>query len=129
MADMETIYAGDTITIRLQITDPETGTGFYNLANATSIVVAIASTNSSEGVLIKTFSAASVMVGAASNGTVELKLLPADTDTITICNGVLQVRVIENDGDEYTVLYQPITIVKAITTQLASEGGESLIDG
>lgn len=106
MSLFEKYYAGDTRRIKLTISDVinETIDGVYNLTNTTALTVAIAKSNDFTALLDKSYDIDDIMLGDPEDGTVLFTLMPTDTANISPGQCVMQVRLTESDGDEYTVL-------------------------
>lgn len=104
------IYQNDTRHLLLQIADPRDPSGIYDLSFAQTIEVAIGDCPAG-AIQTFTFSASAVTVGPPANGEVSLTLDPAQTALIPEGKHELRIRVIESDGDRYTV-YTEVVLVK-----------------
>jgi len=101
------IYQNDTRHIRLQIADERAVSGIYDLSQAQTIEVAIG--DCPTGALqVYSFLASAVIVGPPTNGEVSLTLTPAQTSLIPEGKHQFRVRVIEADGDRYTVYTEAV---------------------
>lgn len=103
------IYQNDTRHLLLQIADPRDPSGIYDLSFAQTIEVAIGDCPAGA---IQTFSfvAGAVTVGPPANGQVSLTLDPAQTALLPEGKHQMRIRVIESDGDRYTVYTEAITV-------------------
>jgi hypothetical protein len=103
------IYQNDTRHLLLQIADPRDPSGIYDLSFAQTIEVAIGGCPAGA---IQTFSfvAGAVTVGPPANGEVSLTLHPAQTALLPEGKHELRVRVLEADGDRYTVYTEMVTV-------------------
>jgi hypothetical protein len=104
------IYQNDTRHLLLRIADPRDPSGIYDLSFAQTIEVAIGDCPAG-AIQTFTFSAAAVTVGPPANGVVSLTLDAAQTALIPEGRHELRIRVIESDGDRYTV-YTEVVLVK-----------------
>ena len=104
------IFLGDSKTIRIQIEDDSTESGFYDLSDAQSFTLAISKFNSAAPLFTKSFASGDVIVDAP-NGVIDLFLIPAETESIQwVGRCILQVRVVEA-MHEYTVVHSLIETV------------------
>jgi hypothetical protein len=103
------IYQNDTRHLLVQIADPRDASGLYNLSQAQAIELAIGDCPAGA---IQTFSfvAGAVTVGPPANGQVSLTLDPAQTALLPEGKHQMRIRVIESDGDRYTVYTEAITV-------------------
>lgn len=102
------IHANDTRHLRLTIEDERAVSGLYNLTQAQTVEVAIGDCPSG-AMQVFTFNAATVTVGPPANGQVDLTLTPAQTSLIPEGKHQVRVRVIEPDGDRYTVYTEVVS--------------------
>jgi hypothetical protein len=96
------IHINDTRHIRLTVSDERAVSGIYDLSQAQTVELAIG-TCPTGALEVFSFPAASVTVGPPANGELSLTLTPAQTSLIPEGKHELRVRVIEPDGDRYTV--------------------------
>jgi hypothetical protein len=110
---IRTLYPGDTRHINLHISDPRVSSQNYNLSQAQSLEIVIGTCEQST---LRTISyvASAVTVGAASAGDVQLTLLPSATATLPEGKYQLRIRVVEADGDRYTVYTETVTVPCAL---------------
>lgn len=101
------IHANDTRHLRLVIQDERAVSGLYNLSQAQTIEVAIGDCPDG-AIAVYTFNAPAVTIGPPANGQVELTLTPAQTNAIPEGKHQVRVRVIEADGDRYTVYHEVV---------------------
>lgn len=105
---IKVIYQNDTRHIRVQVADERAVSGIYDLAQAQTVEVAIG--DCPAGALqVYSFNAAAVTDGPPANGIVSLTLTPAQTSLIPEGKHEVRIRVIEADGDRYTVYTESVT--------------------
>lgn len=104
------IHTNDTRHIRLTIADERAVSGLYNLSQASTVEVAIGECPSG-ALQVYSYSAPAVTIGPPGNGQVELTLTPAQTSAIPEGKHQVRVRVIEPDGDRYTVYQEVVSFL------------------
>lgn len=110
---IRTLYPGDTRHLNLHIADPRNSPANYNLAQAQTIELVIGDCELGTLRTIS-WSAAAVTVSPASAGNVSLTLLPSHTQTLAEGKYQLRIRVVEGDGDRYTVYSETLTVPCAL---------------
>jgi hypothetical protein len=107
------LYPGDTRHISLEIKDPLSGNGFYNLAAASAVEIVIG--NCEDGTQhTVSVNATQVTLGNPALGKCLLTLLPSATATLPEGKYQLRIRVVEADGDRYTVYTETVTVPCAL---------------
>jgi len=101
------IYQNDTRHIRMEIADERAVSGRYDLSQAQTVEIAIG--DCPTGALqVFPYAAGPATVGPPANGLVSLTLTPAQTSLIPEGKHEFRVRVIEPDGDRYTVYSEKV---------------------
>lgn len=110
---IRTLYPGDTRHLSLHVSDSRSVNNSYNLSQAQAIELVIG--DCEQGTL-RTISwvASAVTVSPASAGNVQLVLLPSHTASLPEGKYQLRIRVVEADGDRYTVYSETLTVPCAL---------------
>lgn len=119
MSRIGTLYPGDTRRILLTIADPNEPSLKYNLNQAAQIEMVVGICGEVENLVITWDVDGSIIQGPATDGTVLLPVNAGDTEDLEEGDYEVRFRVIETDGDRYTVYTERVKVPCAFPSPTA----------